>query len=253
MPAFLCVVFSILLFSACASYKNNPYQYPVYKKNKSLPKANTASISPSNVEKNQTTENTPATENQDPSLANSDTDNPLEDNLSMQENITPPQNRIHRMVAESRLELISTGMSPEYVDEHFMVVDMIDEDHEKKVIWKYTIGEFEIIVIDPVSWSADDKEEIIYAHGIKQELGTTRNIKLVISKKQALEIMQECLGNHKDISYAFTAREVPGNAIPWMIAKTEKEDATREIAYINLENGTCEKETGGAMPIMMEE
>ena len=134
--AYLSVILSILLFSACAPYKNNPYRYPVFKKNKSLPKPSTSGNSAFHAEKNQTTENTTAFENQDSSLANSDTEKALEENLSMQENITPQQNRIHRMVAESRLELISTGMSPEYVDEHFMVVEMIDEDHEKKVIWK---------------------------------------------------------------------------------------------------------------------
>lgn len=244
--AIITVLLSIFTLSACSPYKNNPYRYPVYKKNKALPKANSI---------NTPMAQTPIEPDDTLADAGNTQDNIENETVAMAE--TPenaaPQTRIHRMVAESRLELISSGMSPEYVDQHFQVVDMIDEENEKKVIWKYTIGEYEIIVIDPISWTVDAKEEILYTHGIKQELGTTRNIELVIPKKQALEIMHECLGDHSEISYAFTAREVPGNAIPWMISKSENNDGTWNIAYINLENGTCEKETGGAMPLMMEE
>jgi hypothetical protein len=246
--AIFTVLLSIFILSACYPYKNNPYRYPVYKKNKSLPKTTASSNKVVNTQEAPTQAD--ASEQQEQVYA--DSGNSAETIPSMPEN-TAPQNRIHRMVAESRLELISTGMSPEYVDQHFQVVDMIDEEHEKKVIWKYTIGEYEIIVTDPVSWIADEREEILYTHGIKQELGTTRNIELVIPKKQALEIMHECLGEHKEITFAFTAREVPGNAIPWMISKSENNDGTWNVAYINLENGTCEKETGGAMPLMLED
>jgi hypothetical protein len=240
----------LLLLSGCFSIRKNERNVPVYKRKEALPvyvdqKAETPAAS---IEKAKPMENTPP---------QPDAKSAAAVKLSAETPATAPalpSERIHRMVHESKLEIIASGMSPEYVEAHFSVANMIDEDTEKKVIWWYTIGEFKIEVIDMVSWNQDGSGNIVYTHAIRQDWGTTRNIEKVISKMDAENAMRACIGEFTEVSFQFTAFDLPGSASPWMIAKSTQpapggsaEDKVFLQGFINLENGVCQKEIAGVI------
>jgi len=247
------VLWLSLVFFACSVSGNNPYNAPTYKRRQALPKMAQRTSNNIVIDVPVSAE-VPDMDTQNPSeTPDKNLSNETDETLEMMNT----ESRIHRMVAESRLELIASGMSPEYVDSHFQVTDMIDEDDEKRVVWTYTLGDYTIEVVDPVSWTLDEKEEITYSHGIRHELGSTRNIELVIPMKQAEEIMQDCLGEYTQVQFSFIARDIPGSASLWMIARSVelRSDPGHiwNMGYVNLETGVCEKETGGAIHAPLNE
>jgi hypothetical protein len=259
MKLFTCsVLFGsvVLLLSGCFSIRKNERNIPVYKRKEVLPvyveqKAETPAAS---IENAKLIENsTPQPDAKAAAAVQLSAETPA---------TTPalPSERIHRMVHESKLEIIASGMSPEYVEAHFSVANMIDEDTEKKVIWWYTIGEFKIEVIDMVSWTQDASGNIAYNHAIRQDWGTTRNIEKVISKMDAENAMRACIGDFQELSFRFTAFDLPGSASPWMLAKSTQpapggteQDKMFLQGFINLETGACHKEIAGVIHAPLEE
>ncbi len=240
----------VLLLSGCFSLRKNERNIPVYKRKEVLPvyveqKAESTS---SSIDKAKPIENsTPQPDAKASVAVQLSTETPAT-------GPSLPSERIHRMVQESKLEIIASGMSPEYVEAHFSVANMIDEDTEKKVIWWFTIGEYKIEVIDLVSWTQDANGNIVYTHAIRQEWGNTRNIEKVISPAEAEQAMRACIGEFTEVSFRFTAFDLPGSASPWMIAKSTQpapggsaEDKVFLQGFINLENGVCQKEIAGVI------
>jgi hypothetical protein len=241
-----------LLLPGCYSIRKNEKNIPVYKRKEALPAytEKTQAVEIVDTESPKPVESSPT-----PSTTSSTEMNATESTAtSTKTSAQPTQERIHRMVHESKMEIIASGMSAEYVEAHFKVVEMIDEETEKKVIWRYQIGEYQIEIIDLVNWNMDAQGNIQYTHNIRQEWGTTRNIETVISSAEADQAMRNCIGDYEGSVLKYTALELPGSASPWLIAKSTKpapggspEDKIFLQGYINLETGACHKEIAGVI------
>lgn len=240
----------VILLSGCYSIRKNEKHLPVYKRKEVLPvyveQKPTAPVANA-AESAPVAEPAPVQPQEAKAAA-------AVEIVTEPQTASMPQERIHRMVHESKMEIIASGMSAEYVDAHFSVAEMVDEDKEKKVIWNYTLGEYKIIVVDQISWTQDASGNIQYTHAIRQEWGNTRNIEKVISSAEAEQAMRACIGEFTEVSYRFTAFDLPGSASPWMIAKSTQpapggsaEDKVFLQGFINLENGICQKEIAGVI------
>lgn len=239
-----------LLLSACFSVRKNEAHLPVYKRKEALPVYSAAGTTPAAA--------TPVSAPQKP-LKNPEVNAPV----APAEEPAPvpppppqaaPPERIHRMVHESRQEIIASGMSPAYVDAHFTVVEMVDEDQEKKVVWNYTLGSYSIQVTDLVTWTQDAAGNITYTHSIRQEWGTTRDIETVLSPADAEMALKNCIGEFEQAVLKFTALELPGSASPWLTARSlqpapggTEGDKIFLQGYLNLETGACHKEIAGVV------
>lgn len=248
--------------TACSSPRKNDQRNPVYKRKDSLPVSR--SVKPALTPSAQAEpEKTEAQNSEVKTLTQEVVLNATAESPSSEENSKPVQStdqnqgRIHRMVAESRQELINSGFSPEYFDAHFTVTDLVDEEYEKKVVWMYSIGEYKLEVIDPVNFSLDANGDLVYSHGVRQELGATHDIQNLLSLKDAHIAMRNCLGDFNQSWFRLIARELPGEASVWMYARSEKniegKDHTWMSAYLNLETGACEKEVVGSIHQPMQE
>lgn len=238
------------LLSACFSIRKNEAHMPVYKRKEALPVYSASGTAPASSKrvsapqkplKNQEV-NAPVTPEPEPA--------PVPPPPPQ----AAPQERVHRMVHESRQEIIASGMSPAYVDAHFSVAEMVDEDQEKKVVWNYTIGNFTIPVTDLITWTQDAAGNITYTHAIRQEWGTTRDIETVLSLAEAEMALKNCIGEFEQAVLKFTALELPGSASPWLTARSVQPaqggtegDKIFLQGYLNLETGACHKEIAGVV------
>ncbi|MBV9959564.1 MAG: hypothetical protein JO360_14155 [Acidobacteria bacterium] len=138
------------------------------------------------------------------------------------------------LVESSRAAIIKTGISPKYFAEHFRLERVIDAPGDRRVIWKFSVGEYVATLNDAVGFYTDEKGRRINTHAIGNTLSASHDIKNTIPRKRAEQLMRVCIGPYTPggiiyqafgtelkASLLFMASSIPA-------ARTEREKEARE-------------------------
>jgi hypothetical protein len=158
------------------------------------------------------------------------------------------------LVAGSKKAIIETGISEPYFNEHFRLLKVVNEANDRHVEWKYTINEYETMLVDDVGYYTSDAGQRVDVHSIKNELFSASDIKKTISRSKADAALKSCLGEHSATRVVYLSLKAPGKAKLYLTARStampEGED-DREIekmffnvGFIDLESGQCVIERG---------
>jgi hypothetical protein len=116
------------------------------------------------------------------------------------------------LVQSSKAAIVGKGLSASYFDEHFKVERVVNTVGDRRVMWKFSVGEYEVILNDAVGYYTDDKGQRINLHAIGNMLSNAHDIKSTIPKKRAEQLMTQCLGKYTPGAIVFQAFGTPPRA-----------------------------------------
>jgi len=113
------------------------------------------------------------------------------------------------LVAGSREAIVRSGMSSAYFDRHFTVVQVVSRAGDRRVVWSFSINEYATTVTDVLGYyTANGKR--IDTHSVTTTLRATSDIIRTISRRRANQIMQQCIGTHRNMSVEYRAADARG-------------------------------------------
>jgi hypothetical protein len=138
-----------------------------------------------------------------------------------------------RLVSGSKTAILETGISEPYFEVHFRLVSAIDKTGDRRVVWKFSINEYEATLNDAVGYYTAEDGRRVDVHSIKDALGSSHDIEKTISKKEAERIMNRCIGKHTGVTVVFQALTKRNAALvmtasPVGTSKADKEKRERE-------------------------
>ena len=168
----------------------------------------------------------------------------------------------------SRKAILETGISERYFDKHFRLARVVAEEGDRRVEWKFSLGGYEVLLVDEVGFHTTEGGERVDVHSIKNELFSAYDIKRTIPKRRAEAALKTCIGDYTDASVVYRALKAPGKAGLYLTARakveveSEEEERREEegepeqevegiafnVGYINLETGKCTVEKGQVTP-----
>jgi hypothetical protein len=186
------------------------------------------------------------------------------------------------LVESSKKAIIETGFSEKYFDEHFRLVDAVNKTGDLRVVWRFSLNEYEAPVIDSIGYYTENQKRK-YVHSIKNTLGSARDISKTIPRARAATLIRACVGKHADeavllmrlssgeqASLYLTAHSVSDSVKTQRKEKpdqgSDKEARHQEakgdqpeteprikrppiyFGYINLETGKCTRGRAAVMP-----
>src|SRR6266567_971491 len=110
-----------------------------------------------------------------------------------------------RLVNGSKTAILETGISEPYFEAHFRLVTAIDKTGDRRVVWKFSINEYEATLNDAVGYYTSEDGRRVDVHSIKDALGSTHDIEKTIPKKEAERIMNHCIGKFTSVTVVFQA------------------------------------------------
>ncbi len=153
------------------------------------------------------------------------------------------------LAVESKQKILSYGISEDYFNKHFRFLC----GSQNEVVWQYTIGEFTII-------SDDNTVSIPGKHIIRgiEEFRQLEEVQSVISKNEAEQKMQSCLGDFNGARTIFDSfpkkmsqmdENVPTR--PYFTAHSVHKSygslgSSWDIGYVDLVTSECIKREGGS-------
>ncbi len=172
------------------------------------------------------------------------------------------------LAAGSRKAILETGISERYFDKHFRLARVVAEEGARRVDWKFSLGGYEVLLVDEVGFHTSESGERVDVHSIKNELFSAYDIKYTIPKRRAEAALKSCIGEYTDASVVYRALKAPGKAGLYLTARAkvepdgekrrereeedepedEVEGVTFNVGYINLETGKCTVEKGQVTP-----
>lgn len=189
------------------------------------------------------------------------------------------QDERNELIKGSRKAIINSGFSEPYFDRHFKLIDAFNKPGDQRVVWLYSLGEYETRVTDSIGYNTVGGKRT-YVHSITSVLGATRDVPKTISKERARTLMSSCIGKFASESVVLMKLESDRQAGLFMMAysagsnqKNEREKLARKddnrqanngpdrpphedevdnrpmkIGYINLETGKCTKGQANVTP-----
>jgi len=138
-----------------------------------------------------------------------------------------------RLVSGSKTAILETGISEPYFEVHFRLVTAINTTGDRRVVWKFSINEYEATLNDAVGYYTSEDGRRVDVHSIKDALGSTHDIERTIPKKEAERIMNRCIGKHTGVTVVFQALTKRNAALvmtasPVVTTKGDKEKRERE-------------------------
>ena len=164
-----------------------------------------------------------------------------------------------RLVQGSRAEIIATGFSAAYFDAHFEPVRVVNTTGDRRVTWRFRVGEHEALVQDSLGFYTDAAGRRFDTHTVSATLGRTHDIVRTISRARARRAMRACIGEFQGSSVTlqrfgvegraalvFTALSLPQRATEGAGARQEdvlsevrKKKPLIKIGNVDLETGRC--------------
>lgn len=181
------------------------------------------------------------------------------------------------LVEGSRQAILRTGITAPYFDKHFRVQQVVNEVGDRRVVWKFSINEYETVIVDSIGFYTEGSKRI-NVHGVESVLLSTSDIRRTIPNSRALKIMKSCLGTFANpvVEYkadgsrkavlVLNAHSIPesdssSTALAPSATKTEDSSAQDhdrirqgkqkprppiQLGSVNLETGKCVKGIGQA-------
>lgn len=125
------------------------------------------------------------------------------------------------LVAGSKSIIIKSGISEDYFDKHFRLEKVFSVPSNQRVVWKYTVGEYEVFVNDAVGYYTDKENKRVFTHSVGNLLPRSHDIKTTISKKRAGELMKQCIGEYTSENISFQTYGSPPRAALVMVALSD--------------------------------
>lgn len=100
-----------------------------------------------------------------------------------------------KLVRGSKEAILATGLSEPYFNEHFRLVQVVNKQGNRQVVWKFSLGDYETTLNDIVGYYAAEGGRTD-THSITGALGSTYEIRKTIPKLRAEKIMRECIGRY---------------------------------------------------------
>jgi hypothetical protein len=115
------------------------------------------------------------------------------------------------LVQSSREAIIRTGITANYFDRHFSVARVVDSPGNRRVVWKFSVGEYEATVNDSVG-SYTEGGRRLNAHSVAGTLASTSDIERTITRRRAEAIMRRCIGAFEEPQVEYRANGPAGRA-----------------------------------------
>lgn len=104
------------------------------------------------------------------------------------------------MVRNSKSEIIATGFSEPYFDAHFEPVRVMNTPGDRRITWRFRVGEHEALIQDSLGFYTDSAGRRIDTHTVSATLGRTHDILRTISLARARRAMRACIGEFEGSS-----------------------------------------------------
>jgi hypothetical protein len=181
------------------------------------------------------------------------------------------------LVKGSRDAILRAGISPQYFDEHFKLFKVFDSPSDRRVMWRFSVNEYETIVQDSVGISTVGTDTHV-THTVTSILPSMAEIHKTIPRRQAERTLKNCIGHHEtpgvelrldesgNVGLFLTASAMqpstPGSSQPAtspstnpdiVAASEQRRDALRQrgkrrdplvLGAVNLQSGKCIKGLG---------
>ena len=115
------------------------------------------------------------------------------------------------LVQSSREAIIKTGITAGYFDRHFLVAQVVDSPGNRRVVWKFSVGDYEATVSDSVG-SYTEGGRRMNAHSVAGTLASTSDIERTITRRRAEAIMRRCIGPFEEPQVEYRANGPGGRA-----------------------------------------
>ena len=125
-----------------------------------------------------------------------------------------------QLVAGSKQAIVETGISEPYFKQHFQLIKVTNQPGDRRIIWKYSINEYEATLNDAVGYYSAGDGQRVNTHSIKQILGSAHDIEKTISRNQAERIMKRCIGKFTTPSIVFRPLAVSEKTSLYMMASS---------------------------------
>jgi hypothetical protein len=182
--------------------------------------------------------------------------------------LDPSQADHGELAANSKRAIIETGISEPYFKAHFQLLKVVDEAGDRRVEWKYSVNEYETMLVDDIGYYTSDAGQRIDVHSIKSELFSAYDIKRTIPRSKADAALKSCIGEHSNTLIVYRPLKVPGKAglyltarskIPFESEEDKEKDQDKEtereiegllfnVGFVDLETGKCSIERGKVTP-----
>lgn len=125
---------------------------------------------------------------------------------------TPALNASERaLVAGSREAIIRTGFSVAFFDEHFRVARVVDRLGDRRVVWRFSVGDYEAAVNDAVGYYTEGARRVD-THSVGATLSETSDITRTVTRRRAEQLMRRCIGRFRDPQIEYRAHGAGGRA-----------------------------------------
>ncbi|MCA1594798.1 MAG: hypothetical protein LC754_19650, partial [Acidobacteria bacterium] len=114
-----------------------------------------------------------------------------------------------KLARESRAAILAAGLSAPYFDKHFQLVSVVNAPGDRRVVWKFKVGEHEAMLNDSVGFYTDERGRRVDTHAVAGTLPAAHEIERTITRAQAERIMKSCIGNFDGGGVVYAARGNP--------------------------------------------
>lgn len=149
-----------------------------------------------------------------------------------------------QLVTGSKRAILEAGFSEPYFEAHFQLINVMNQPGDRRIIWKYSINEYETTLNDAVGFYSAEDGRRVDTHSIKQILGAAHDIEKTIPRQQAEKIMKRCIGRYTTPLIIFRPLSAPGKAALYMMASSvsiNRESAEKREAEKKRKKGSEKK------------
>lgn len=107
-----------------------------------------------------------------------------------------------QLVRGSRAAVVATGLSERYFDEHFRLLQVVNSRAGRRVVWKFSLGEYETSLHDIIGFYTAGGLRTD-THSITGTLGATYEIRETIPITRAAKLMRKCIGRYEGAAVVY--------------------------------------------------
>ena len=146
-----------------------------------------------------------------------------------------------KLVRGSKEAVVAAGISESYFDEHFTLFKVFNTPGDRRVVWRFRVGDHEALVSDTVGFYTAANGARVDAHSIASALASAHDITRTITRRRAERIMRSCIGQFNGgavvyqmsgeparASLVFTATSVPRRKSRAELVREKRETEKRE-------------------------
>jgi hypothetical protein len=115
------------------------------------------------------------------------------------------------LVAGSRLAIVNAGLGGDYFDRHFQLARVVDKAGDRRVVWKFTVNDYQAVVNDAVGFYTEGGKRID-THSVNNLLAAAHEIEKTIAPREAERAMRACIGPYTDGGVTYAAFGAPPRA-----------------------------------------